>query len=414
MTKRRVVVTGLGALTPLGVDVESSWQGLLAGQSGAADIDRFDTEGLSTTFASLVKDFDPTLSLEKKEIRKIDLFVQFGVDVARQALADSQLTITDDNSHRCGTAFGAGIGGLLWIEKNHDVMVQKSPSRVSPFFIPGAIINMSAGFISMKNNLKGPNLSAVTACATGVHNMGLAARMIAHGDADVMVAGGVEVVNSRLTVSGFAACRALSKRNDEPTKASRPWDKDRDGFVVGEGAGAVVLEEYEHAKARGAKIYAELKGFGMSSDAYHMTLPDPDATGFVSCMRGAVEDGGVALTDIDYINAHGTSTGAGDITETKAVKDLFGEHAYELCVSSTKSMTGHMLGAAGAVEAIICVLALRDQVVPPTINLDNPDEGCDLDYVPHNKREMVLNHVLCNSFGFGGANACLLLSRVQD
>ncbi len=413
MTKRRIVITGLGALTPLGNDVESSWQGLLAGACAAAPIDRFDPEGLSTQFASMVKDFDPSLSLNHKEIRKTDLFVQYGTEVTRQALLDSGLDITDDNAHRCGTAFGAGIGGLLWIEKNHDSMVNKSPSRVSPFFIPGAIINMSAGFISMKHGLKGPSLSAVTACATGVHNIGLAARMIAYGDADVMIAGGSESLNSKLTVAGFAACRALSKRNDAPTKASRPWDKDRDGFVVGEGAGAIVLEEYEHAKARGAKIYAEVSGFGMSSDAYHMTLPDPEATGFVSCMRSAVEDAELSLTDIQYINAHGTSTGAGDVAETLAVKKLFGDHAYDLAVSSTKSMTGHLLGAAGAVETIACVLALRDQVAPPTINLDNPDDGCDLDYLAHNKREMSLQHVLCNSFGFGGTNACLVLSRID-
>lgn len=412
MSKRRIVITGIGALTPLGNDTESSWAALLAGQSGAAMIDRFDTEGLSTRFASMVKGFDPNLSLSTKEARKTDLFVQYGSEVARQALLDAKLEITDELAPRCGTAFGAGIGGLLWIEKNHDSMVQKSPSRVSPFFIPGAIINMSAGYISMKHNLRGPSVSVATACATGVHNIGLAARMIAYGDADVMVAGGSESLNSKLTVAGFAACRALSKRNDDPTKASRPWDKDRDGFVVGEGAGAVVLEEYEHAIARGATIYAELSGFGMSSDAYHMTLPDPEAKGFVSCMSNAINDAALNLTDIQYINAHGTSTGAGDVAETLAVKQLFGDHAYQLAVSSTKSMTGHLLGAAGVIETIVCILALRDQVAPPTINLDNPDDGCDLDYVPHTSREMSLQHVLCNSFGFGGTNACLVLSKV--
>ncbi|MDF1796335.1 MAG: beta-ketoacyl-ACP synthase II [Coxiellaceae bacterium] len=414
MAKRRVVITGLGAVTPLGNDVESTWQAMLAGKSGAAPItERFDTEGLSTTFASMIKDFDPSLSLTPKEVRKTDLFVQYGAEVARQALSDSGIEITEENCHRCGTAFGAGIGGLLWIEDNHEKMVQKSPNRVSPFFIPGAIINMSAGIISMKNMLKGPIVSAVTACATGVHNIGLAARMIAYGDADVMLTGGAEVLNSKLTISGFAACRALSKRNDEPTKASRPWDKDRDGFVCGEGAAAVVLEEYEHAKARGAHIYAELAGFGMSSDAYHMTLPDPDATGAIACMRTAIADGGISADQVDYVNAHGTSTGAGDVAETKAVKKLFGDHAYKMPMSSTKSMTGHTLGAAGAIETVACVLALRDQVVPPTINLDNPDENCDLDYVPHTKREMPLEYVLNNSFGFGGANACLLLKRLS-
>lgn len=412
MSKRRVVITGLGAVTPLGNDVESMWQAMLTGQSGAAPITGpFDTEGLTTTFAAMIKDFDPSLSLTPKEARKTDVFVQYGVEAARQSIEDAKLEITDENCHRCGTAFGAGIGGLLWIEKNHDAMVQKSPGRVSPFFIPGAIINMSSGMISMKNNLKGPIVSAVTACATGVHNIGLAARMISYGDADVMVAGGVEVLNSKLTVAGFNACRALSTRNDEPTKASRPWDKDRDGFVVGEGAATVVLEDYEHAKARGAHIYCELVGFGMSADAYAMTLPEPEATGAIACMKAAIEDAGIEPQQVDYINAHGTSTGAGDVAETKAVKKLFGEHAYKVAMSSTKSMTGHTLGAAGAIETIACVLALRDQVAPPTINLDNPDDECDLDYVPHTKREMKLDYVLNNSFGFGGANACLLLKR---
>jgi 3-oxoacyl-[acyl-carrier-protein] synthase II len=412
MAKRRVVITGMGALSPLGLDVDSTWQALLAGESGVEPITRFDTEGLSTTIAAMVKDFDPNLSLSLKEQRKTDLFVQYAVESARQAMLDCSLEVTEHNAHRCGTAFGAGIGGLKWIENNHDVMLAKGSRRVSPFFIPGSIINMAPGIISMHHGLKGPIFSAVTACATGVHNIGLAMRMIAYGDADMVLAGGVETANSKLTVSGFASAKALSKRNDDPKKASRPFDRDRDGFVVGEGAGALVLEEYEHAKARGANIIAEIRGFGMSSDACHMTMPDQEGRGAMRCMQSAVDDAGLELGDIDYINAHGTSTRANDSIETLAIKQVFGDHARSLAVSSTKSMTGHLLGAAGALETIISAKAIVDQVVPPTINLDNPDEGLDLDYVPHTAREMKVEHVLCNSFGFGGANACLVISKV--
>jgi 3-oxoacyl-[acyl-carrier-protein] synthase II len=404
----------LGALTPVGNTVASSWEAVLNGQSGAAPIERFDTTGLTTTFAALVKDFDPSLSMSAKEQRKVDLFVQYSMEVARQAMADANLEVTDEWAPRCGTAFGAGIGGLAWIENNHDALVQRGPRRVSPFFIPGSIINMAPGMMAIAHKLKGPIVSAVTACATGVHNIGLAARMIACGDADVMLAGGVEATNSPLTVAGFAQARALSTRNDAPAKASRPWDKDRDGFVIGEGAGAVVLESYEFAKARGAKIYAELTGFGMSSDAFHMTLPDQDASGAAACMQNAIRDAGIAPSDVSYINAHGTSTHANDRIETMGIKKVFGEAAYQIPVSSTKSMTGHLLGAAGAVEAVFSVLAIRDQVIPPTINCDQPDDDCDLDYVPHHKREMDVTHVLCNSFGFGGANGALLFSRLTD
>jgi 3-oxoacyl-[acyl-carrier-protein] synthase II len=411
MAKRRIVITGMGALSPLGLDVETTWQAMLAGKSGVGPIERFDTEGLTTTIAGLVKDFDPSLSLDLKEQRKTDLFVQYGCEAARQAIEDSKLEITDDNAHRCGTAFGAGIGGLKWIENNHDKMLEKGPRGVSPFFIPGSIINMAPGFISMKHQLKGPIVSAVTACATGVHNIGLAARMIAYGDADVMVAGGVETANSKLTVAGFAKAKALSKRNDDPEKASRPFDRDRDGFVIGEGAAVLVLEEYEHAIARGAHIYAELAGFGMSADASHMTMPDSEGRGAMRCMQTAIEDAGIGLGDVQYINAHGTSTYANDMIETKAIKGLFGDYAYKLAVSSIKSMTGHLLGAAGAIESVVSVLALRDQIAPPTINLDNPSEDLDLDYVPHTARAMPIEHVLCNSFGFGGANACLVFRK---
>lgn len=414
MNKRRVVITGLGAVTPLGLDVESSWAAVLNGESGVRTIDRFDVSGFSTTIAAFVQHFNPDLAMSPKEQRKVDLFVQYAAEAARQAMEDARLEVTDVLAPRCGTAFGAGIGGLAWIEQNHDALVQKGPRRVSPFFIPGSIINMAPGVISIQHRLKGPIISVVTACATGLHNIGLAARMIACGDADVMLAGGVEATNSPLTLAGFSQARALSTRNDDPTRASRPWDKHRDGFVVGEGAGAVVLESYEFARARGAQIYAELTGFGMSSDASHMTLPDQEANGAVACMRNALLDAGIDHSELSYINAHGTSTQANDRGETLAIKRLFGEAAYRIPVSSTKSMTGHLLGAAGAVETIFSVLAIRDQLIPPTINCDEPDEDCDLDYVPHQKRAIPVHHVLCNSFGFGGANAALLVSRCKD
>lgn len=412
MTKRRVVVTGLGAVTPLGNNVKETWDAVLNGRSGVGYITHFDASQLPTKIAAEVKNFDPSLSLDVKEIRKTDIFIQFAAEAARQSIIDSGIVVNDENATRIGVAIGSGIGGLPSIERNHSAMLEGGPRKISPFFIPGAIVNMASGIVSMKHGLKGPNISIVTACTTGVHNIGHAARMIAHGDADVMVAGGSEMATSLLGVGGFASARALSRRNDEPEKASRPWDKDRDGFVLGEGAAVVVVEEYEHAKKRNAKIYAELVGFGMSSDAYHMTAPDPEGTGFTMTMKNTLADAGVTPDQIDYINAHGTSTPAADGVEALAIKKAFGDHAYKLMVSSTKSMTGHMLGAAGSVEAIFSILALRDGVVPPTINLDNPDEGCDLDFVPHTARQVKINLALSNSFGFGGTNGSLLFKRI--
>ena len=342
----------------------------------------------------------------------MDLFIQYGVVAANEAIAHANLSINEKNAHRCGVAVGAGIGGIRTITHSQEKLMTGGPKKVSPYFIPAAIINMVAGQISIKHGMKGPNLSVVTACTTGTHNIGLAARLIQYGDADVMVCGGSEMTNTPLCIAGFSAVRALSRRNNDPTKASRPWDKDRDGFVMGEGAGVLVLEEYEHAIKRGATIYAEFAGFGMSGDAYHITAPDESGEGAISCMQVALNDGQVPLEAIDYINAHGTSTHMNDLNETRAIKKLFGEHAYRLAVSSTKSMTGHLLGAAGAVEAIFSILALRDQVAPPTINLDNPDEECDLNYVAHKKQPRKINYVMSNSFGFGGTNASLIFKTL--
>lgn len=412
MAKRRVVVTGLGIVSPLGSAVSKTWDAVVNGRSGVKRIEAFDTSLLTTKIAAMVSDFDPTLAMNLKDVRKTDVFVQFAVEAARQAMEDSGLEITEELAPRAGVAMGSGIGGLPWIEKYYSIMAESGPRKISPFFIPGAIINMAPGFVSMKYGLMGPNLSIVTACTTGAHNIGHAGRMISYGDADVMFAGGTEMASSMLGVGGFAAARALSTRNDEPEKASRPWDRDRDGFVLGEGAGVVVLEEYEHAKKRGAHIYAELIGFGMSADAYHMTAPEPNGIGFGLAMKNTLADAGVSLEAVDYINAHGTSTIVGDELEARSIKKLFGAHAYKLAVSSTKSMTGHLLGAAGAVEAIFSVLAIRDQVAPPTINLDNPDEGCDLNFVPHHAQKMKIDVVLSNSFGFGGTNGSLLFKRI--
>ncbi len=412
MAKRRVVITGMGMLTPVGNDVERSWQALLAGQSGIAPVEGFDTSAFSTRFAGQVKDFDVEAYLPKKEARKMDLFIQYGIAAGVQAFQDAGLEVTAANAARIGAAIGSGIGGLALIEENHNALLAGGPRKISPFFVPSTIINMIAGHLSIMLGLKGPNISIVTACTSGVHNIGHAARMIAYGDADAMLAGGAEAACTPLGLGGFAAARALSTRNDEPQRASRPWDKDRDGFVLGDGAGVVVLEEYEHAKARGAKIYAEVVGFGMSGDAHHMTSPPADGSGAAQAMVNALADAGVAASVVGYINAHGTSTPAGDIAETNAVKAVFGEHAYQVKVGSTKSMTGHLLGAAGAVETIITALALRDQMVPPTINLDNPDEGCDLDYIPHQAQQVSMNYALSNSFGFGGTNGSILLKRV--
>lgn len=412
MSKRRVVVTGMGMLSPVGLNVEQSWNNILAGKSGVTSIDGFDTADYPTKIWAKVKDFNIENSVPAKDARKMDPFTQYGVAAAIEAMADSGLVLDEASSLRAGVAVGSGIGGIVTITTNQEKLESGGPRRVSPFFIPAGIINMVAGQISIMHNLKGPNISVVTACTTGTHNIGLAARMIAYGDADVMVCGGSEMATIPLCIAGFSAARSLSKRNDEPERASRPWDKDRDGFVMGEGAGILVLEEYEHAKARGARIYAEFAGFGMSGDAYHITAPDENADGASRAMDAAVRDAKIDVRLIDYINAHGTSTFMNDKNETIAVKRVFGEHASKLAISSTKSMTGHLLGAAGAVEAIFSILALRDNILPPTINLDNPDEGCDLNYVAHKAQERKINYVLSNSLGFGGTNGSLVFKRL--
>lgn len=399
-------------LTPVGNDVQSSWNNLLAGKSGAEFITHFDTEKFGTKFAAMLKDVDMSEYIPRKDAKKMDLFIQYGIAAAIQALRDSGLEITEDNAERIGAAIGSGIGGLGLIEENHTKMLASGPRKLSPFFVPSTIINMISGHLSIMYGLKGPNISITTACTTGVHNIGHAARIIAYGDADVMVAGGAEKGSTELGIGGFGAARALSARNDAPQQASRPWDKDRDGFVLGDGAGVMVLEEYEHAKARGAKIYAELAGFGMSGDAFHMTSPPADGDGAARSMLNAIKDAGINPDQVDYINAHGTSTPAGDIAETMAVKRVFGDHATKVMVSSSKSMIGHLLGAAGSVESIITAMSLVDQKVSPTINLDNPSEGCDLDYVPHTARDAKLEYALCNSFGFGGTNGSLIFKKI--
>jgi len=409
LRNRRVVITGLGLLTPLGHDVESSWKAIKAGQSGIRLVDSFDTELFASKIAGFVKDFDPSPYISSKNARRFDTFVQYGIAAACQAIAHAGLDANQLNADRIGVSIGSGIGGLPMIEKNHAALTDNGPRKISPFFIPGAIINILSGQVAIMNGFKGPNTAIVTACTTGTHNIGSAARMIDYGDADVMVAGGAEMATSPLGLGGFAAMRALSTRNDEPEKASRPWDKNRDGFVLGDGAGVLVLEEYEHAKARGAEIFAELIGYGMSADAHHITSPAGD--GAMKSMQNAIADAKVNAQVVDYINAHGTSTPAGDVVEAQAVKNAFGDHAYQLSISSTKSMIGHSLGAAGAIEAIFCVLALRDQVAPPTINLDDPDEGCDLDFVPHESKQREIQFALSNSFGFGGTNGSLLFKK---
>jgi 3-oxoacyl-[acyl-carrier-protein] synthase II len=409
---RRVVVTGLGMLSPLGNSPESTWQNLLLGKSGISDITHFDTSAYPTRFAGLVKDFDAQDYMARKEAKKMDLFIQYGVAAGVQAIKDSGLEINENNAQRIGVAVGSGIGGLGLIEENHEKLLKSGPRKLSPFFVPSTIINMISGHLSIMFGMKGPNISIVTACTSGVHNIGHAARMIAYGDADAMIAGGAEKASTTLGMGGFGAARAMSTRNDAPQQASRPWDKDRDGFVLGDGAGVLVLEEYEQAKARGAKIYAELAGFGMSGDAYHMTSPPADGAGAALAMQNAINDAKADIANIGYINAHGTSTPAGDIAETNAVKSVFGDLAHNVMVGSTKSMTGHLLGAAGAVEAIFSIQALVNNAVPPTINLDNPDEGCDLDYVAHTARDAKLDYVLCNSFGFGGTNGSLIFKKL--
>ena len=412
MSKRRVVVTGMGMLTPVGNSVESAWQALLAGQSGIKTIEHYDVTDFATKFAGLVNDFNCEDYMSKKDARKMDLFIQYGVAAGVQAFKDSGIEITEKNAPRIGVAVGSGIGGIGLIEANHSTMLEKGPRRISPFFVPSTIVNMIAGHLSIRYGLRGPNICISTACTTGLHNIGHAARMIAYNDADAMLAGGAEKASTPLSMGGFAAAKALSSRNDDPQAASRPWDKDRDGFVLGDGAGVVMLEEYEHAKARGAKIYAELVGFGMSGDAYHMTSPSADGSGGALAMEACIRDAGITPDQIGYINAHGTSTPAGDFAETLGIKRAMGNAANKVMVSSTKSMTGHLLGAAGSVESIITALSLHDQVVPPTINLDNPDEGCDLDYVPSEARQVSMEYALCNSFGFGGTNGSLLFKKI--
>lgn len=412
LNKRRVVITGMGMITPVGLNVKETWQNILAGVSGVVLAEEFDPNEYSTRIWAKVKNFNIEDYVPLKDARKMDVFTQYGLAAADEAILDSGLKIDASLSTRVGVAVGAGIGGIQTITNNQDKLMAGGARKVSPFFIPAGIINMVAGQISIRHQLKGPNISVVTACTTGTHNIGLAGRMITYGDADVMVCGGAEMTLTPLCLAGFSAVRSLSKRNEEPEKASRPFDKDRDGFVMGEGAGVLVLEEYEHAKARGAKIYAELVGFGMSGDAYHITAPDEDADGAARAMEAALHDAHIDVEQVDYINAHGTSTYLNDLNETKAIKRIFKQHAYELAVSSTKSMTGHLLGAAGAVEAIFSILAIRDQIVPPTINLDNPDEGCDLNYVPHTPQKRAVNYVLSNSLGFGGTNGSLLFKRI--
>jgi len=408
--KRRVVVTGLGLITPLGTGVENTWSALCAGRSGVQRITRFDPSGHDCQIAGEVRDFNPADYIEKKDLKKMDLFIQYAMGASQMALADSGLTVNEANADRVGVYIGSGIGGLPAIEHYHKIMLEKGPSRVSPFFIPMVIINMASGHVSMKIGARGPNSCAVTACATGNHCIGDAFRIIQHGEADVMLAGGAEAAITPLSVAGFGAARALSTRNGDPHHASRPFDKERDGFVLAEGAGVVVLEELDSARRRKAKIYGEVVGYGMTADAYHITAPPEDGHGAVQCMRRALDDAGLALDAIQYINAHATSTMA-DRIETAAIKQVFGEHASRLAVSSTKSMTGHLLGAAGGIEAIFSVLTIDRGMIPPTINLDVPDPECDLDYVPNTARKADVHAVLSNSFGFGGVNACLIFTR---
>lgn len=412
MSKRRVVITGLGAVAPVGLSVAECWENILAGRSGIRPITQFDTAAFSTRFGGVVNGFDVEQYMSRKDSRKMDPFIHYGIAAAKQAMADASLEVTDSNAERIGVAIGSGIGGIGSIEKNYDAFLQGGPRKISPFFVPSSIINMISGNLSIMCGLKGPNIALVTACTTGTHSIGEAGRIIEYGDADVMIAGGAECATTPTGLGGFCAARALSTRNDDPERASRPWDRDRDGFVLSDGAGVVVLEEYEHAKGRGATIYAELVGYGMSGDAYHMTAPSEGGEGAKRCMLNAMRSGGIEPSGVDYINAHGTSTPAGDIAETLAVKAAFGESARNLAMSSTKSMTGHLLGAAGGLEAVFTVLAIRDQVAPPTINLENPDPECDLDYVPNTAREMKIEVALSNSFGFGGTNGTVVFRRI--
>ena len=414
MTKRRVVVTGMGMISPLGNSVAETWRNILAAKSGIAMIDRFDVSEFATRIGGAIKNFDIAEYMSAKEAKRFDPFIHYGVAAAEQALTDSGIEVTEANAHRIGTAIGSGIGGIGLIENSRAIIDKSGPRKLSPFTVPGAIINMVAGVLAIKHNLQGPSIAIATACTTGTHNIGMAARMIAYGDADAMLAGGAEMATTPVGLGGFAAARAMSTRNDDPASASRPWDKHRDGFVLGDGAGMLVLEEYEFAKRRGAHIHAELLGFGMSCDAFHMTSPPEDGRGARAAMDNALHDASVNAEQLDYINAHGTSTMAGDLAESKAIEQLLGAAAKNVAVSSTKSMTGHLLGAAGAVEAIFSILAIRDQVAPPTINLVEPDEGCNLNYVPNTPQQRAIGYVLSNSFGFGGTNGSLLFGRLQS
>ena len=412
MSKRRVVVTGLGIVSPVGNSIKTAWDNIVAGKSGIGPVTSFDVSEFPVRFGGEVRDFDVSDYIPKKDARRMAEFIHFGLAAACQAISDAGFEVTDENASRAGVAIGSGIGGLPGIETAYQAFLDGGPRKISPFFVPGNIINMIAGNLSIMYGLKGPNIAIVTACTSATHNIGVAARTIAYGDADFMVAGGAEMATCPTGIGGFASARALSTRNEDPQAASRPWDLDRDGFVLSDGAGVLVLEEYELAKARGANIYAEIAGFGMSGDAYHMTQPSEGGEGPAQCMNAALADAGMNHADVDYINAHGTSTPAGDIAETLAIKRSFGDQAGSIAVSSTKSMTGHLLGAAGGVEAVFSILALRDQVAPPTINLDNPDPECDLDYVPNTAREMKIDVAMTNSFGFGGTNGTLVLRRM--
>ncbi len=413
LSERKVVVTGVGMLTPLGVDRDATWHGVQAGHSGIGPIEAFDASEFPVRFGGAVPDFDIDPYIPAKEARRMDGFIQYGLVAGIHAMQDAGLDVTDENRQRIGAAVGSGIGGIVTIEACHEVVMTKGPKRVTPFFVPGSIINMVAGHLSIMYGLQGPNIAITTACTTGTHNIGFGARLIASGDADAMLVGGAEKSTGPTTMAGFAAMKALSTRNDEPELASRPWDRDRDGFVLSDGAAVLVLEEYEHARQRGADIYCELAGFGMSADATHMTQPSEDGAGAALSMQNALKDAGLATDDIDYINAHGTSTPLGDVTETLAIKSVFGAHAQRLSVSSSKSMIGHTLGAAGAIEAAITIMALKHQTAPPTINLDNAGDGCDLDYVPHTARDLPMTAALSNSFGFGGTNGSLIFKQVS-
>lgn len=414
LSTRRVVVTGLGAITPLANNVADTWDGIVNGKSGISPIDSFDTSSFATTFGGVIRDFDISEYIPSKDAKRMDGFIHYGIAAGCQAIEDSGIEITEENAERIGVAVGAGIGGVTGIEDCHATYVKSGPGRISPFFVPGQIINMISGNLSIKYGLKGPNFAIVTACATGTHNIGDSARIIKYGDADVMVAGGAECCTTSPTaMGGFAAARALSRRNDNPQAASRPWDIDRDGFVLSDGSGIVVLEELEHAKARGAKIYAEIAGYGMSGDAHHMTTPSVGGEGAARCMKNALRDAGLNADQVDYINAHGTSTPAGDLGETYAMKAALGDYAYKVAVSSTKSMIGHLLGAAGGIETVLSALSIKHQIAPPTINLETPDPECDLDYVPNTAREMKIDVAISNSFGFGGTNGSLVFKHYE-